>query len=201
MPDGPDVRQLEHNLAALGVGAGVTVDDHFSAATAASICRWQAALGLPQTGELLLGDVQFTPGSARIAQVQAALGSQVGTGQTIPAATSTARVVSVNLPTLVQARVADGDKVSVTAPVGPPQPGTITAVGRVAQAPAPAGQGPPQPPTITVTIALDNPRAVAGFRQAPAQVAITTSEDKGVLAVPGTRLRAPTPAGYPARAP
>ena len=167
MPDGPDVRQLEHNLVALGVGADVTVDDHFSAATAAAICRWQAALGLPQTGELLLGDVQFAPGPTRIAQVQAALGSQVGTGQTILAATSTARVVSVNLPTLVQARVADGDKVSVTAPVGPPQPGTITAVGRVAQVPAPAGQGPPQPATITVTIALDNPRAVAGFDQAP----------------------------------
>lgn len=196
MPDGPDVRQLEHNLVALGVGADVTVDDHFSAATAAAICRWQAALGMPQTGELLLGDVQFAPGPARIAQVQAALGSQVGTDQTIIAATSTTRVVSVNLPTLVQARVADGDKVSVTAPVGPPQPGTITAVGRVAQVPASTGQGPPQSATIVVTIALDNPRAVAGFDQAPVQVAITTSEDKGVLAVPVAALVATTNGAY-----
>ena len=196
MPDGPDVRQLEHNLVALGVGADVTVDDHFSAATAAAICRWQAALGMPQTGELLLGDVQFAPGPARIAQVQAALGSQVGTDQTIIAATSTTRVVSVNLPTLVQARVADGDKVSVTAPVGPPQPGTVTAVGRVAQVPASTGQGPPQSATIAVTIALDNPRAVAGFDQAPVQVAITTSEDKGVLAVPVAALVATTNGAY-----
>ena len=196
MPDGPDVRQLEDNLAALGVGAGVTVDDHFSAATATAICRWQAALGMPQTGQLLLGDVLFVPGPARIAQVEAALGSQVGTDQTILAATSTTRVVSVNLPTMMQASVAVGAKVSVTAPAGPLQPGTVTAVGRVAQAPAPAGQGPPQPATIAVTITLDNPRAVAGFDQAPVQVAIITSEHKGVLAVPVAALVASTDGGY-----
>src|SRR5262249_58758256 len=80
--------------------------------------------------------------------------------------------------------------------VGPAEPGTITAVGRVAQVPASTGQGPPQSATISVTIALDNPRAVAGFDQAPVQVAITTSEDKGVLAVPVAALVATTNGGY-----
>jgi peptidoglycan hydrolase-like protein with peptidoglycan-binding domain len=196
MSDGPDVRQLQDNLVALGVGTGVTVDDHFNAATTAAIRRWQAALGLPRTGELHLGDVQFAPGPARIAQVEVALGSHVGLAQTILAATSTTRVVSVNLPTLMQARVSVGTKVSVTGPVGPPQTGTVTAVGRVAQVPESTGQGPPQPATIAVTITLDNPRAVSGFDQAPVQVAITTTEHTGVLAVPVAALVASMDGGY-----
>jgi hypothetical protein len=48
MPDGPDVRQLEHCLATLGFGAGLTVDNHFSTSTATAIRRWQRAHGLPQ---------------------------------------------------------------------------------------------------------------------------------------------------------
>lgn len=196
MTDGPDVRQLEDNLVALGVGTGLTVDDHFSTATAAAIRRWQATLGLPRTGQLLLGDALFTPGAARIAQVEVALGSRVGMGQTVLRATSTTRVMSVNLPTLMQARVTIGAKVSVTAPVGPPQPGTVTVVGRVAQVPENTGQGPPQQATIAITITLDNPTAAAGFDQAPVQVAITTSEHKGVLAVPVAALVATTDGRY-----
>jgi peptidoglycan hydrolase-like protein with peptidoglycan-binding domain len=196
MSDGPDVRQLQDNLVALGVGAGLTVNDHFSAATTAAIRRWHAALGLPRTGELHVGDVQFAPGPARIAQVEVALGSRVGAGQPVLAATSTTRVVSVNLPTVMQARVNVGAEVLVTAPVGPPQPGTVTAVGRVAQVPESTGQGPPQPSTIAVTITLNNPGAVSGFDQAPVQVAITTTEHTGVLAVPVAALVATMDGGY-----
>jgi peptidoglycan hydrolase-like protein with peptidoglycan-binding domain len=196
MTDGPDVRQLEDNLVALGVGAGLTVDDHFSAATATAIRRWQAALGVPCTGELPLGDVLFTPGPARIVQVLVPLGSQVGVGQTVLAATSTTRVVTVNLPTLLQARIAVGAAVSVTPPAGPPQPGTVAVVGRVAQVPESMSQGPPQPATIAITITLDTPDAVASFDQAPVQVAITAHQHKGVLAVPVTALVANIDGGY-----
>ncbi len=46
MSDGPDVAELEQNLAALGMQPG-TVDQHFTASTAAAIRRWQATWGLP----------------------------------------------------------------------------------------------------------------------------------------------------------
>jgi len=48
MTDGGDVKDLERNLAALGMnpGGAMTVDRHFSAATAAVIRRWQKARGL-----------------------------------------------------------------------------------------------------------------------------------------------------------
>ncbi len=47
MSDGPDVRQLELNLVAMGFDPHhrMTVDRHFSAATAAAIRRWEASWG------------------------------------------------------------------------------------------------------------------------------------------------------------
>jgi peptidoglycan hydrolase-like protein with peptidoglycan-binding domain len=196
MGDGPDVRQLETNLVALGYGAGVTVDDHFSAATAAAISRWQATLGVTRTGALGLGDVLFAPGPTRVSQTLATPGTRIGPGQDVIEATSTARVVTVNLPTVQQAVVSVGVKVAVTPPTGGPQPGTVTTVGRVAQTTQPGSPGGPQQATITVTITLDNPDAVAGLDQAPVQVAIITSQHEGVLAVPVTALIAAAGGGY-----
>jgi peptidoglycan hydrolase-like protein with peptidoglycan-binding domain len=196
MSDGPDVRQLETNLVALGHSAGVTVDDHFSPATATAISHWQAALGVPHTGALALGDVLFAPGPTRVSQALATLGSRVGPGQDVLDATSTDRVVTVNLPTVAQAVVSVGAKVVVTPPTGGPQPGTVTSVGRVAQTTQPGSPGGPQQATITVTITLDTPDAVAGLDQAPVQVAIITSQHEGVLAVPVTALVAAADGGY-----
>src|SRR5262249_21719600 len=139
MSDGPDVRQLETNLVALGYGTAVTVDDHFSPATATAISHWQAALGVPRTGALALADVLFAPGPARVSQALATLGSRIGSDQNVLGATSTARVVTVDLPTVAQATVSVGANVVVTPPTGGPQPGTVTSVGRVAQT---AQQGP-----------------------------------------------------------
>jgi hypothetical protein len=52
---GPDVAQLDRNLVALGYGAGLTVSDDFTAATAGAVARWQAVRGLPVTGTVPLG--------------------------------------------------------------------------------------------------------------------------------------------------
>src|SRR6266536_4622002 len=59
--EGRDVRQLERNLAALGY-AGFTVDDTYTAATAAAVRAWQVSLAVPATGTVALGQVVFTPG-------------------------------------------------------------------------------------------------------------------------------------------
>ena len=48
MADGSDVGQLTRNLIALGFGAGLAQSDHFSAATAAAVERWQRATGPSQ---------------------------------------------------------------------------------------------------------------------------------------------------------
>src|SRR6185436_18705387 len=94
--DGPDVRQLEENLVALGLDRSrrIVVDQHFSAATAAAIRRWQASWGLPaaqRSGALPQGMVVFAPGAVRIEQVQAPVGASVAPGAPVLAATSTNR--------------------------------------------------------------------------------------------------------------
>jgi hypothetical protein len=66
----------------------------------------------------------------------------------------------------------------------------------VAQTAQQGPQGGPQQSTITVTITLDTPEAVAGLDQAPVQVAIITSQHKGVLAIPVTALVAAADGGY-----
>ena len=55
--DGPDVRQLEQNLVALGYDPdrAITVDNHFTWATRAAVRRLQEVLGLEETGTSLPG--------------------------------------------------------------------------------------------------------------------------------------------------
>ncbi len=78
--DGPDVKELEQNLVALGFDPNhqITIDDTFDSATTTAVEAWQASLGETQTGVVSLGDVVFLPGSQRITQVNTVLGSTGG---------------------------------------------------------------------------------------------------------------------------
>ena len=81
MSDGADVGELTQDLIALGYGAGLTQSNHYSSATAAAVERWQSALGLPATGEILLGEVVFEPGPIRVTSVTPSVGSSVRRGR------------------------------------------------------------------------------------------------------------------------
>jgi peptidoglycan hydrolase-like protein with peptidoglycan-binding domain len=74
--DGPDVGELNVNLAALGFDpyTAITAGDHFSEATAAAVRRWQKAEGLAQSGEVELGRIVFAAGARRVTTVHVALG-------------------------------------------------------------------------------------------------------------------------------
>ncbi|MGI9598699.1 MAG: hypothetical protein ACR2QK_21220 [Acidimicrobiales bacterium] len=83
---GTDVAQLEANLLALGYGdeSEFTDDDTFTSTTAVIVERWQADLGVEQTGTVALGDVVFSgivsgPTGGRVGSVAASVGdSTVG---------------------------------------------------------------------------------------------------------------------------
>ena len=140
MSDGADVGELTRDLIALGYGAGLTRSDHYSPATAAAVKRWQRALGLPATGEILLGEVVFEPGPIRVTSVTPSVGASVagggsggnagsgggGGGGTVLTATGTTPVVTVDLDVSQEYLVKPGDAVSVVLPAG-----TSTAGGRV----------------------------------------------------------------------
>jgi peptidoglycan hydrolase-like protein with peptidoglycan-binding domain len=189
MAPGPDVRQLESNLARLGFD-GASVDGYFTAATAAAIRRWQRRLGRARTGRLALGTVVFAPGVVRVAEVLTPVGRHINAGPVLRAST-TRRVVTVDLPTSRQGQVRDGAQVEVALPGGRRVPGTVTEVGRVAVSAGAEGAA----ATITVSITLDQSDLAGDLDQAPVQVAITTARRRGVLAVPVTALRAASAAG------
>lgn len=159
MPDGADVGELTADLIALGYGSGLAQPDHYSSITAAAVERWQRALGLPATGEVLLGAVVFEPGPIRVTAVTPSVGSPVagegagggggggaggggGGGGTVLIATSTTPIVTVDLDVSQEYLVKPGDGVTVVLPDGTSHVGgKIETVGNVATCPSGGGTG------------------------------------------------------------
>jgi peptidoglycan hydrolase-like protein with peptidoglycan-binding domain len=211
MADGADVRQLEANLVALGYDPdrAITVDGHYSWATAAAVKRWQQATGRARTGVVALGQVVFWPGPIRVATVSATVGAPVPAGTAVLTATSTRPQVTVALEPALQQLVRRGDRVEVILPDGKTTRGTVARVSRVAtQSSTGSGQNGGQnqgeggngsgsgQATVQVTVRLADPKAAANLDQAPVQVAITTQAAQGVLAVPISALLAQSGGGY-----
>jgi hypothetical protein len=219
MADGPDVRQLEANLVALGFDPdrAITVDSHFSWATAAAVKRWQRDSGRARTGAVALGQVVFLPRPVRVATVSATVGAPPPSGAAVLSVTPTRPQVTVDLDPAMQQLVRRGDRVEVTLPDGRTTRGTVATVSRVATQSSGAGGGSGDggdsgsgdgggsgdssgngsgQATVQVTIRLANPRAAKGLDEAPVQVAITTQAAKGVLAVPISALLARPGGGY-----
>ena len=198
MTDGPDVKQLEQNLVALGhaTEVDVGVDERFTSATTAAVKRWQKALGAEETGAVELGQVVFLPDALRVADVKAEKGAPVPPGTPVITGTSTSRVVQVDLDATKQSLAKVGDKVDVKLPDGKVTPGTIASVGSVVQT---KGQGDNAKRVVAVTVTLDDPAATGTVDQAPVKVGITSDSRKGVLAVPVNALLALAEGGYGVR--
>ncbi len=198
MADGPDVRQLEANLVAMGhaTEAELTVDEKFTAATTAAVKRWQKAAGVEETGVIEPGQAVFQPGAFRVAEVKVERGSPALPGQPMLTGTSITRVVTVDLDASRQTLVKAGDKVEVKLPDGRVTPGTISSVGTVARS---SGQGESARRVVTVTVTMDDPAASGSLDQAPVKVGITSDSRKGVLTVPVNALLALAEGGYGVR--
>jgi len=191
--DGADVHALQANLVALGFGSGLKVDNRFDWVTAAAVRRWQASLGLPQTGAVMLGDAVYASGPLRVSVFHVTAGSPAQPGQALLDATSPQHAVLLQLDVARQSWLKSGAAVTVTLPDGKTVPGTVSTVGAVAttQGTGNGGSnGPPPSATITVTIALSDPSAGGTLDQAPVEVAVTYDRHPQVLAVPVTALLA-----------
>jgi peptidoglycan hydrolase-like protein with peptidoglycan-binding domain len=96
MSDGPDVAQLEWNLAS---GGFLTVgpDGHFDWDTSEAIERWQKAHGAEETGTIALGEVIFRPGVLRVSTLDVAVGDAVGSTSKALEVSSLDREIQVKL--------------------------------------------------------------------------------------------------------
>jgi hypothetical protein len=199
--DGPDVRQLEENLVALGHADPVhlTVDDHFTAATAASVRHWQQTLGWRQTGTVRVGDVVWAPGPIRVAGVPVTVGMPAAAGTIVLHTTGLDRVVTVTLPVTSEHLVRPDDAVTVHLPDGTTTPATVASVSGSAASPPSDGNTASQPravdATVEVTASLTQPEAAGQLDQTPVAIDITEASVTGVLAVPINALVAPADGG------
>ena len=172
--DGPDVKQLEQNLVALGYDPdhAITVDHHYTWATKAAVKRWQKARGLDQTGVFTTAmPAVFLPWAVRVNALSGSVGAQAAPGQPAYTVTSNKHQVTVNLDVSQQSYVKAGDRVDVVLPDGRHAKGRVSQVGRVAVT---SGSGQDQTTTIPVTVALDDPNAGGRLDQAPVDVYVTT---------------------------
>jgi peptidoglycan hydrolase-like protein with peptidoglycan-binding domain len=208
---GKDVEQLERNLAALGYGPG-PVDEDFTAATAAAVTAWQEDAGVDPSGEVELGRVAFLHGPQRVTRLEARLGEALaggggqseakdkgkGKGEAEPEAvwpsvpvlraSSTRRVVSVELEADQQSIAHRGQRVEVVLPSGAEAPGEVTGL---AAREASGGEGPGEEATeagVEATIAVTGGRKVPALDGASVSVRFTQRVSKHVLSVPLTAL-------------
>jgi peptidoglycan hydrolase-like protein with peptidoglycan-binding domain len=192
---GPDVRELNQNLIALGYAAQADLLPlrDFSANTAYALERYQTALGSTSpTGSLTLGQAVFLPAAARITAWETSVvpGAAATPGEALMTATSDTPVATINLDPAQEGEVKLGDHVGITLPDGSSTPGVITDVGKVASTNA-AGVT-----SVPVTVSLTHPQAAGGLSQAPVTVRVTIGKVNNVLVVPVDALEARAGEGY-----
>ena len=192
---GPDVRELNQNLIALGYAtkAGLLPLRDFSANTAYALEQYQTALGITSpTGSLTLGQAVFLPSAARITAWETSVvpGAAATPGEALMTATSDTPVATINLDPSQEGELKLNDHVGITLPDGSSTPGVITDVGKVASTNT-AGVT-----SVPVTVSLTHPRAAGGLSQAPVTVQVTTGKVNNVLVVPVNALEAHAGGGY-----
>jgi membrane fusion protein, multidrug efflux system len=197
--EGPDVEQLERNLAALGYEPG-TVDEAFTATTAAAVAAWQEGLGLEATGAVELGRVAFLPGPQRVSALQARLGEALGGGggevESEPASvpvlrtSSIRRIVRVRLEADQQSIARRGQRVEVVLPGGAEAPGEVRRLAAVALPAAGGEPGEAAEPGVAATVAMAGKQRIPALDGATVNVRFTRRVRQGVLSVPLTALLA-----------
>ena len=192
---GPDVRELNQNLIALGYAtrAELLPLRDYSASTAYALEQYQTALGIVSpTGALTLGQAVFLPTAARISawETGVALGAAATPGEALMTATSAVPVATISLDPSQEGEVKLGNHVGVTLPDGTVTPGVITAVGKVATTNASGVT------SVPVTVSLTHPQTAGGLSQAPVTVRVTTGKVNNTLVVPVNALQARAGGGY-----
>jgi peptidoglycan hydrolase-like protein with peptidoglycan-binding domain len=186
--NGSDVAELERNLVALGYAnrADLTVDSHYTDYTAAAVRRWQAALGVAQTGRIVPGDAVVAPGPIRVTATHGSVGQPAAPGQIVATATGTTRNVQVDLELADRSYAHTGERVTVELPSGRQLAGRITDIGTVATSTSDNNSQNSQPDeTVPMEVTLTgNTSAVDDLDGAQINVDLVSERARDVLSVP-----------------
>ena len=197
---GPDVAQLERNLAALGY-PGFTVDDTFSAATEIAVKAWQKKLGVAETGRVDPAQILVVPGKIRVAARKARPGDTAGPGTVLLVVTGTKRIVSLQVDAADQRLVGRGTRVTLRLPKGATATGKVQAAATTiaddnAGAGDGQGDGDDASGKLAVTVTVADQRAVVAYDQGPVDVILSVGKRPKVLTVPVVALLALAGGGY-----
>lgn len=198
---GPDVREVNANLRALGFRTA-PAGDAFTDGTATALKAWQRKNKLDESGALGMGDVAVLPGEVRVDAQKAQPGAPA-TAELL-GLTATARQVTAPVdPAQVDvALLKTGSKVDLSLPDGSRAPGTVTGMdsGSSADSPGSPGGGPAgsggSAPARTVTISVDDQAKVSTMDSGSVDVVVTLAHHDNVLAVPVGALVALQEGGY-----
>jgi peptidoglycan hydrolase-like protein with peptidoglycan-binding domain len=218
--DGPDVAQLEQNLAELGHtdSGAMAVDEHFDTATADAVEAWQEERAVDVTGTVTRADAVFLPGAVRIAGAAVDPGASVQAGATVVEYTGSTRVVRAQIEPGQADIVHVGDAVTIALPDGTEVAGTVATVadGASSSDDGAAGDGSGEATaggseasggaaedtaTIELTVTVDDQAAVEAYTTAGVGVELTGRQREDVLAVPVTALVALAGTGYAVEVP
>ncbi|GAB3430385.1 peptidoglycan-binding protein [Actinophytocola sediminis] len=192
MPDGPDVKQLESSLLALGYGEKSTAypDTHWGTTTTDAVLAFQRKVGATDDGVLTLGEVVFTPTNVHIAKVDGHVGGTNNPGVPVVTVQSTDRVVILEVDPLKRDLVTQGAPVNVELPGGGPVKGKITSVSTT------LSQNADGKNIYQVTVELADPNQVKSLALAPVTVHYVATVAKDVLAVPVSSIIGVPGGGY-----
>ena len=190
MPAGPDVLQLEQNLAALGFFAREP-DSKFDGNTKAAIQKWQKALGLEQSGSIELGRITFSPGAVRVAAHTAKIGGAASSGA-LTASGTQKRVSGFIAPNLREV-AAVGAIVSVTLPDGTTLDGTVQELGAPVEKDDGAGG---KAMRLPIVVSLNDPAAADAFADVSVSLSLSLVKSSDALRVPVLALLAQPGGGF-----
>jgi membrane fusion protein, multidrug efflux system len=189
--EGPDVKQFEENLWALGY-RGFTVDSDYTWSTASAVKEWQEDLGLSETGTVELGRVTYAPDAVRVDSLSAEIDDGVPPGTEILQVSGLGRVATVELDVADQRLAKKDAPVDVTLPDGTKMKGKISNVeSRVEAAADPSQQDSTK---IDLTITFSEPPS--GLGMAAVSVEFVVSQVEDVLTIPVNALLALAEGGY-----
>jgi peptidoglycan hydrolase-like protein with peptidoglycan-binding domain len=174
--DGADVRQLEENLAALGYGDDVDVDETFTADTAAAVEAWETDLGrAAPDGRVRIGDVVFLTAPGDVVGHDASVGDTLEAGAPVMTIGSEQRIVVADVDASEAGGWTPGSTVEVEWADGTTSEGTLIGTGHEVS----DGQ-------VELTVAVGTGDSGSGDRRSGAEASVTLVDARrdGVIAVP-----------------